>query len=677
MNDNAFYLKSIDLNSTSPVFFTEKIITKEWKEFLASRKKSLAVRPAVLNSWQRCLEMQVDPYSGKSLEILPDHQFRKRLEFNRDLIAIVKPIMQQTYASIRNLGYILYFTDSDAYLLYVIGDKPVETAFKKDFNFIPGASWSEKAVGTTAVCMALAEACAIPFMSQEKFCLQLKQTACSGIPVRDIDGNMLGILGIAANFPHVDLRVFNILLAAQMAVENQLRMLGINKNLKVVNNYYKRIFNSVSDAIIAVDHQGIIRDINDRAIGILNDQPRNIIGRNVQDIIKFYPVLLNELKPCVANERGKATFLYDTAGGHFRYNVKNEIPLITEDDLSKTNVNILKISEKQARPSAGKEKECAPSTKYCFNDLIGKSPAFVAVKNMGIRAASSEANILITGKSGTGKEMMAQAIHSASPRRFYPFVAINCGSVPKELIESEFFGYDDGAFTGANKGGKMGKFEMACGGTVFLDEICEMPYDLQVRLLRVLQEKEITRIGGSRPIKVDVRIIAATNQDVDEAIANGKFRSDLYWRLNVVGIHIPELSLRADDILELSHHFIRNNIKIPGQDIQISSRVFRIFQNYSWPGNVRELKNIIERAMIFIDGDVLLPEHLPDYIFRKQAAPELPSGERSIPQVERNVIKEALDKNHWNISRCAKELNISRNTLYSKIKKYKIKCSGF
>lgn len=308
-----------------------------------------------------------------------------------------------------------------------------------------------------------------------------------------------------------------------------------------------------------------------------------------------------------------------------------------------------------------------------FSGLIGASPRFLEKVQLTRIAASTQASVLITGESGTGKELFAQAIHAASNRSHGPFLPINCAAIPRELIGSELFGYEDGAFTGAKKGGKAGRFEQAHGGTLFLDEIGEMPLELQGHLLRVLQEGEIYRLGGKEPIPVDVRVIAATNRDLAQEIAfKGSFRSDLYYRLNVFTIALPALRERPEDILLLAEHFLHKLVSRNGRDKNFSSLTRQRLREHGWPGNVRELANTVERAFhVSLNATEILPEHIAEESSRILPPPSL--DERShtsttnLREQERGLIRQAISAADCNLSRAAKSLGISRSTLYRKM----------
>ncbi|MYL32088.1 CBS domain-containing protein [Pontibacillus yanchengensis] len=315
-----------------------------------------------------------------------------------------------------------------------------------------------------------------------------------------------------------------------------------------------------------------------------------------------------------------------------------------------------------------------------FAHIVSKSSSMEELKQKALIAARSFSNILITGKSGTGKELIADGIHSASGRTG-KFIKINCAAIPEELLESEIFGYSDGAFTGAKKGGKPGKFELAHEGTLFLDEIGDMPMTLQAKLLRILQEKEFERVGGTETIKVDTRIIAATNQDPAKLIAEGTFREDLYYRINVIQLHIPPLSERQEDIQLLCDHFIKKfNTKTNRDVIGISQEHLEKLLDYEWPGNVRQLENVLERAYHFSTSKWIDPEHI---VLEKSRDPEAsdthkPPNERldrekKLQETEKNMLIQALKNAGGNRTKAAKLLGMSRSSFYNKLKKYEVK----
>jgi len=318
--------------------------------------------------------------------------------------------------------------------------------------------------------------------------------------------------------------------------------------------------------------------------------------------------------------------------------------------------------------------------------IIGRSKAILEISQMVKKVAPTSATVLITGESGVGKEIIAKAIHYNSPRADKPFIKINCAAIPEELLESELFGYEKGAFTGANTT-KKGKFELANGGTMFLDEIGDMPLSLQAKLLRVLQEKEIERLGGSKPIKIDVRIVAATNKNLKKMVYEGTFREDLYYRLNVINIHIPPLRERKEDIPLLVYYFLDKFNKMYGKNLKISDKLMNILLNYHWPGNVRQLQNTIERMVILAKGNILTEQDLPADI-RNQIVEfkelETPSGgtillnkenvklPKTVEELEREAIIKALEETNYIIKRAAEKLGMTPRQVRYRMEKYNI-----
>jgi len=317
------------------------------------------------------------------------------------------------------------------------------------------------------------------------------------------------------------------------------------------------------------------------------------------------------------------------------------------------------------------------SAKYSFSNIIGESKSLIEVKNICQRAAMSDSNVLIMGESGTGKELFAHAIHNASDRASGPFVKINCAAIPSELLESELFGYEGGAFTGAKKEGKVGKFELANGGSIFLDEIGDMPLQMQVKLLRVLQEREIERIGSTKTRPINVRIISATNKNLEEEVKSGNFREDLYYRLNVMSVNIEPLRKRKDDIRPLAKALVKKLSSQMGVHVDsISEKAMAALEAYDWPGNIRELENVIERSINLLDSDrIIKVSTLPVHITQSHKTHVYIAGstlKEQLYDVEKSIILECLNENQGNKQKTANDLDMSRTSLYQKLKSYGI-----
>jgi len=314
------------------------------------------------------------------------------------------------------------------------------------------------------------------------------------------------------------------------------------------------------------------------------------------------------------------------------------------------------------------------STRYTFDSIIGVSKAIISLKREALKAAATHLPVLITGESGTGKELFAHAIHHAGPRRMHPFIRINCSAIPRDLLESELFGYEKGAFTGARADGKPGKFELAHRGSVFLDEIGDLPLEMQPKLLRVLEEKDFERVGGTSVVRADFRLIAASNQNLEEMLAHRRFRKDLFYRLNVIPLQIPPLRERKEDIIPLARLLLHQVVEdSPLSEMRIDPQAEEALRNYGWPGNVRELFNVIGRTLSSLEGDTIHLSDLPFYLYRSRKIeldPNRSSLEELIAKVEKEALRQALAATNNNKTRAADLLGIHRTLLYKKMKKH-------
>lgn len=440
----------------------------------------------------------------------------------------------------------------------------------------------------------------------------------------------------------------------------------LHQELRYKSIELRTIIDSVDEGIIAIDDSRKILCINNWACNIFNLKSEDVVGKNIDKILPDNSVTKvlttnNEIKDQeeVIKVNGN-THRFLLSAKPIIFNKKKAGAVASLKDFNKLQRSIFKISEN-------------PET-FTFDKILGKSPAFTMVKQQAKQIANQDVTVLLLGESGTGKELFARAIHYESLRKNEVFLPINCGAIPDSLIESELFGYEKGAFTGANPQGKLGKFERANGGTVFLDEIGDLPLHMQVKLLRVLQEREIYRVGGVTPIKIDVRIIAATNKDLWDRVKKGEFREDLYYRLNVVPIRIPPLRERPEDILELAEVFFNRYTRLHKKMLKgISKDAKEILINHSYPGNVRELENIIEYGVIFEKDNFLTAQTILKKIGIKQEQTIKMKGglKEMVAQYEKKIIEDLMS--HYGSDTKAKQkiaqkLNISQATLYRKLR---------
>ena len=458
------------------------------------------------------------------------------------------------------------------------------------------------------------------------------------------------------------------------------------EEVKDLKSTLDSIVNSIFDCIVVVDKNGIVTMMNEAYGEFLNIDPKKAVGKHITDVIE-------NTRMHIVAQTGKPEICdMQKIGEH--NTVVTRIPIVKDGavtgavgkmvfrDVKDLRILARKLTSLQSELDYYKEElRKVQGGKYTIDSIIGSGEKIQWLKMIALRAAKGNSTVLVTGESGTGKELFAQAIHYASDRRHGPFIKINCASIPENLLESELFGYEDGAFTGARKGGKPGKFEMANGGTIFLDEIGDMSMPMQAKLLRVLQEREVERVGGTKTTPVDVRVIAATNQDLDAMMAQGTFRQDLYYRLNIISIHIPPLRERREDIPELCAALLgKINRSLQFDVAGVAPEGLRMLTEYDWPGNVRELENVLERSVNLMDDEgEILPEHLPPMMRRAAGKTEPSSAEKNqelagiMEDAEKQAIYKALEAAGGNRSKAAKILGIHRSGFYQKLTKYQIK----
>ena len=628
------------------------------------------VRPAVAKSWERCRSLQVNPL--QRINPGPDESLDldERLYRKQQLIRVARPFMRDLYKFVSGSAVQVILTDQDGLLLETIGDKAVASRYH-EVHFCPGSTWAEADKGTNAIGTALAENQPVEIYAWEHFCEENHFLTCSAAPIRDPQGNTVGVLDASGDYRGANPHTIGMVVAMARAIENQLNLEQTQHQLYVASGFSNTLVNGVADGIIAINRDGIITTINARGGELLGVPPATAKGQ---------PLL-----ECCSNDAPILQVVTSGTGYHNReFIFKDGRRMLSSasplHDEKGGIVGAIAFLREVTEGRFSKRPLALPCPGCTFDDIVGESAAIQAVKHWAVMAAACSSTVLILGESGTGKELFARAIHSGSWRSSGPFVAINCAALPETLIESELFGYVGGSFTGANKGGQPGKFELANRGTILLDEIGDMPLTMQAKLLRVLQDKRVSRIGSAQEVEVDVRIIAATNCDLKKEVENGRFREDLYYRLAVLEINVPPLRERQDDIPLLARTLVnRIAVRLKRAPIEIDEDVFVKFAACSWPGNIRAMENAIERAMVQMgDARVLTAAYLdlPDEKAPPAPAPSAqPAAQtthliKPLREVERQAIAEALSFCCGNIKETANRLGIARNTVYRKMKDY-------
>ena len=527
----------------------EKKLIEAFDAFVNDRPYDYSfLRPEIYSSWLRSKEFCINYDKPVRFNKLDDKATKKLIKENSLFIQIARRHLTKIYDVIKPTGYYIFISDSRGYLLDIIMDEETRSDFERDPSLVIGASRNERYAGTNAIGTCLYEKKPMVFWGEEHYNLVHKRYTCSGAPVVDAEGNVIGAVSITGKKESYNEHTLAIVISICAAIEEDLRQ----------------------------------------------------SSRKTQD----------------------------------------------------------------------------NNTIYTFENIVGECDKMREAKELAKQIAGLDTPVLLWGESGTGKEVFAQAIHNGSGRSGEPFIGINCGAIPRELIESELFGYDGGSFTGARKEGGIGKLEAANGGTLFLDEVESMPLDVQIKLLRVLSTFRVTRVGSNKEIPIDIRIISATKKDLYIESEQGRFREDLYYRINTIALRIPPLRERGGDIRMLADFYIskvKKNIGIT--ELMIPGDFYEMLDNYDWKGNVRELRNIIEGAVsLSKNGGVLNTSMLPDRMTgrNKDIEQTLSDAEKGrnkrLKEIEVDVIRNAIEFTNGNLSAAAKALGIARSTLYKKIK---------
>ncbi|MCG8402853.1 MAG: sigma-54-dependent Fis family transcriptional regulator [Firmicutes bacterium] len=591
-----------------------------WLQFVNGNDKAVVnkVSPAIYRSWNRCREQQVDHQRIINSDILALSQFKELVHANEDLVRVSKIVLQYMLNFLHGSDYLILVTDKDGVILESIGD-PVFLDKVQKISIKLGSNWREDKKGTNVIGTVLIEQVPMAICGWEHYVKPVHFVNCWGAPIRHPNKSIAGVLNISSSSVCKSDQLLALAVMGAGMIEHNLRIIEFERKFYLSRQNKKIAEEMITDGLAAFNSNGFIAGLSKAGAEMLGYKSKDIEGEHILDVFPG---------------RGLATFCQWES---------------TESGIE------------------GKQ-EGSP--------WVGRSPKTRSVLKLAAKAAKTDSIVFIQGESGTGKENIARIIHQISPRRDKPFIAVNCAAIPDTLIESELFGYAEGAFSGARRGGQAGKFELAHEGTIFLDEVGDMPLSVQSVLLRVLQTCEVCRIGEGGTRNVNVRVIAATNQDCSEMVKQGQFRLDLYYRLKVINIQIPPLRERIEDIYDLVPFFLRNfHRNFNKRKVNISEGIYRQFLSYSWPGNVRQLENCIESMVALADGPLITEEDLPDELkVLDLQRMETQGGllTQSTEEAERNTIIHALEQSKWNVTWAARLLGIGRTTLHRKIHKYNI-----
>ena len=630
---------------------------------MESNKVDKSVSEIIKESWERCRAFGVDREHGKGKRVSEpemDEIFKK----NEGLMSVAIPLMKRMYQVVKGSGFSVMLTDGNGYVLETIGDEEIMKK-AEELNFLKGAIWTEEAVGTNAIGTAIHIDQPLQTIGTQHYCKTQHSWTCSAAPIHDEKGNVIGCIDMSGESGKAHIHTLGMVITAAYSIESHMEIIRSNTLINAT-------FSSINDGMIILDENMKISRLNEQACEILGYSSQELTKKDMNLITKDRE-LKSEISAIDEYYQNLDYAIYTRDGKMIKCIIK-AVPVKSSGKSMGTVITFKPSSQinKIVNKVAGYK------AVYRFRDIVTNDRKMKETISYARKIADTDCSVMITGESGTGKELFAQAIHNHSYRAEEPFLAINCALIPGELIESELFGYEKGAFTGADKSGRPGKFEIADGGTVFLDEIGEMPLEMQSKLLRFLDNKKINRIGASYEKTVDVRIIAATNRDLLEEISKNNFRLDLYYRLSVMNIEIIKLDDRKEDIELLARYFTEKLNEAHDKKKTLSSWYIDSLKSRSWKGNVRELQNVVFRDYYLCEsneltvssGEMIMNDLEPE----KQK--NVPSEIIDIGQAEAANIMTVLSSCGWDVQRAAEIFGMSRATLYRKMKKYEIKRHG-
>ncbi len=663
-----------------------EIILQSKQSFLQDTDHDLIELPQldhdILESWIRSRKMHVDPYNPHVPKPLTTMEYSNILAEYRPLIDTTRPL----------LNILKDMIPSD-YFLEIIDQKGVSLLQEGELILPPiaaqGRIFNENTMGTNAHTLSMQLKRPVQLFGPEHYCVALENIIASAVPIMNESEEAIASLVLTQpmvsepweyHFANQLSHTMSLLISIAAAVETQIKLNNCNDKLKylsdcyfVTNNTLEATLTSIDEAIIILDRTGQIIQINPEAARILKLKAEDVGKTNIEEFLNSNSRLLN------AASKGEFLTIEETISvGNDEQSYCIKVRSVLSQNNQESVLSVLRLSPVE-KSNCQSNSRSGATTSFHFHDIIGESQTIKQTIETGKRFANTPENILLIGESGTGKELFAQAIHNQH-RPNGPFMAVNCAAMPRNLIESELFGYEGGSFTGAERSGRPGKIELAHGGTLFLDEIGDMPVELQAVLLRVLEDKQVTRIGSRRSKKVDFRVVAATNKDLYQMVKEKLFREDLYFRLSVLPITLPPLRTRGNDTEILCKYFIDNYCHKLGWKVpRLSPEALKLITEYNWPGNVRQLQNAINYALNTTQSEVIGTNNLPSYIILDSSPVNLggisnEGGKMedmlSIKKLEKAAIDLALLQSQNSIPRAAGLLGMSKATLYRKLKEF-------
>ncbi|CAG0960474.1 Acetoin catabolism regulatory protein [Methylophilaceae bacterium] len=613
---------------------------------------------SIQRSWERCIE------TGLAVNLRPETEpaavnlLTELRERNSQLLTQAQPEMESLYSHIAGTQSMVILSDADGTILHALGDQDFMSKAQR-VALQPGVSWREDVSGTNAIGTALIEKNPIFVMGGEHYFEENAFLNCSASPILDPHGSVIGVLDLSGDHRQPQEHTMALVRMSALMIEN--RLFNANFATDVTIRFHTRpeFIGTLWEGIAVFSPDGKLLAINRTGAFQLGLDEQKVAGIEFDGLfdiglVKFLDIARQSLS------------------NHSKLVLKNGLRLHVKADPGMHTLATAISMPVSSREKNQRPRDIAPSASSALDHLdTGDSMLRKAIARARM-SLGHDIPVLIEGETGTGKELLAKAIHESGTRKHGAFVAINCASIPEGLIESELFGHEEGAFTGARRRGAVGRIQQAHGGTLFLDEVGEMPFALQARLLRVIQEREIVPLGSNKRINVDIAIIAATNQRLRERVIQGEFREDLYYRLNGLRLTLPPLRERTD-LIALIQRILEENLG--RKDIIVQPEVLKLMRQHPWRGNVRQLFNVLRSAMVFMEGHELGVQHLPEDFFEELDHPQALGGQgiklenANILNTEAALIKHALAAHNGNMTAAARQLGISRATIYRKSKR--------
>jgi transcriptional regulator of acetoin/glycerol metabolism len=662
MQTNAFPL---DLNS----------LVRMRQNFITTGHIDRQVDPLVAKSWRRCA-LSLNPNTPANISSLSDKTLSGLLINMFELIAVSHPVMEDLYQFIVGLGAVVCLLDNTTCVLEIIGDDSAMHHIGL-LGLRRGAFWGEGHVGTNAFAVALWERSPAQVVGPEHYLSAMDSLACAAAPIYDPTGWPIGVIGIATQAELACPYMLSAVSAAAQAIGKQLQaddlLQDANRHLSELN----ATLEAISEGVLSWNTDGIITHINSQAGEMLDLDPHQAVGGHIEESLTLPDSVIDAALRNQPLRDAKVSFM---VGGTRRVDCLVSLQPVCECEkdgqLTSYIITLRPIEQVHQLVS----RLVGARATLSLSDIVGQSSSIERVRRQALAAARSRANVLLLGESGTGKHAAARAIHQQSSGSDNPFLAINCRAIPRELIISEFMGYEGGAFSGANAEGRPSKFELASGGTIFLDEVEALPLEMQAALVRVIESGHVMRLGSTRVIPVDVRLIASSDVNLEAEMAEGNFRADLLYCLSSFVIEIPSLRERPEDLPMLIDNILFRLSSAVGGTVSLDPAARCIMLNYPWPGNVRELEHVLERAIIISEGGLVLPEHLPQAVrYGRLIAPGMTHAEPvpTLREAERDAIVRAGYACRGNVTHMAKLLEVGRTTIWRKMKEFNLSTDDF